>query len=254
MPFRPLRIGELFGVPIFLHWTMWLLPVFVLIRGLMSYPIDETSMQLALIGGVYLCLFVHESGRLTVARWLSLGVVLRLRVLPSVAGVPCFEAELLDRSAAPAPCGLGFGLHPDPLIALSRAVTEAAQSRLYQICHGDDTADDPDDDAKVTASPAGPELSFAAVQRMPCTSLAQALTELAARLRAQGLPWVLRRRLNLKEDCADLDGLHVVKVVVPGCESLVGSNVRIGRRMARRLSGLDRMDPGKSQGIGQTAG
>jgi len=173
------------------------------------------------------------------ARWLSLGVVLRLRVLPSVAGVPCFEAELLDRSAAPAPRGLGFGLHPDPLIALSRAVTEAAQSRLYQICHGDGTADDPDDDAEVTASPAGPELSFAAVQRMPCTSLAQALTELAARLRAQGLPWVLRRRLNLHPDASDLDGLHVVKVLVPGCESVVGSGVRIGRRLARRLSGLD---------------
>ena len=58
-------------------------------------------------------------------------------------------------------------------------------------------------------------------------------------LRAQGLPWVLRRSMNLQPDAADLDGLHVVKVVVPGCESVTGGALRIGRRLARRLSGLD---------------
>jgi len=176
------------------------------------------------------------------ARWLTLGVELRLRVLQSVAGLPCIEAELLDHSARPAPRGLGFGLHPDPLIALSRAVTEAAQSRLYQICYSKGAVQVAVRDAEPGPMASASVLGFADLQGMACTSVAEALPDIAARLHVKGLPWVLRRRLNLAADAADLDGLHVVKVLVPGCESVVGNSVRIGRRLARRLSGLDRED------------
>ena len=180
------------------------------------------------------------------ARWLTLGVELHLRVLHSVAGVPCVEAELRDHTAKPAPRGLGFGLHPDPLIALSRAVTEAAQSRLYQICHGKGTPPASVRDAGVPPSPAGPELDFGDLRAMACTSVDQALADLAGRLRDEGLPWVMRRRLNQVANGADLGGLYVVRVLVPGCESVVGSRVRVGRRLARRLSGLE----GASAGAG----
>lgn len=74
MLFRPLKIGQLFGADIFLNWTMWLLPLFILIRGLFLYANDEVVMQLALVAGVYVCLLAHEAGHLVVARWLALGI------------------------------------------------------------------------------------------------------------------------------------------------------------------------------------
>ena len=177
------------------------------------------------------------------SRWLGLGVELRLRALPNLAELPCVAAELIDRSGARAPRGLGFGLHPDPYVALSRAVTEAAQSRLYQLRFKADANADADARSTREAVPAPashqPALRFDELQGTPCDNVALALQDVVSRLRARGLHWVLRRRLNQHSDASDLDGLHVVKVLVPGCESSVGNEVRIGRRLARRLSGLD---------------
>ncbi|MGW4213431.1 YcaO-like family protein [Lentzea sp. NPDC004789] len=51
--------------------------------------------------------------------------------LPSRFGVPCFAARIWSPDF-PVMC-LGWGAHPAPEIALSRAITEAAQSRLAGI-------------------------------------------------------------------------------------------------------------------------
>ena len=59
------------------------------------------------------------------------GVTLEVRLLPSRAGLPCFLAWI---ACADYPAAMyGFGCHLNPEIALTRAVTEAAQTRLSYI-------------------------------------------------------------------------------------------------------------------------
>jgi len=57
--------------------------------------------------------------------------------LTSDVGIPCVRAAVWDRQADldlnPAAASGGFGCHPDPRIAMTRALTEAAQSRLTVI-------------------------------------------------------------------------------------------------------------------------
>lgn len=72
--FRSLMIGRLAGVDLFLHWTMWLLPVVVLARGLHLYSPEEALLQLALVGGLCACLIPHELAQLLVARRVRLGL------------------------------------------------------------------------------------------------------------------------------------------------------------------------------------
>ena len=66
-----------------------------------------------------------------IARVRAAGAWLELIAAPSRFGVPCFSANLW-REDFPAAFG-GSGAHSDPAVALSRAVTEAAQSRLTAI-------------------------------------------------------------------------------------------------------------------------
>lgn len=67
-----------------------------------------------------------------VGRILDAGAWLELELLPSPAGVPCIAAFLWHEDL-PRVVFTGSGAHCDPAIALSRAVTEAAQSRLTAI-------------------------------------------------------------------------------------------------------------------------
>jgi ribosomal protein S12 methylthiotransferase accessory factor len=69
------------------------------------------------------------------------GVALEVRWIPSPTGLPCFLAWVAchDYPAAM----FGFGCHIDPHIALTRAITEAAQARLAYISGArDDLHDD----------------------------------------------------------------------------------------------------------------
>ena len=66
-----------------------------------------------------------------IERVLAAGVELRLAHMPSPTGVPCFQAELWSPDFPV--ITLGAGAHAAPEVALSRALTEAAQSRLTSI-------------------------------------------------------------------------------------------------------------------------
>lgn len=94
MLFRPLKIGQLLGIDIFLHWTMWLFPVVVLARGFVLYSSDETLMQTLLVLAVYFCLFVHELGHILAGR--VIGLSLRDITLFPIGGYDRL-GELSDR-------------------------------------------------------------------------------------------------------------------------------------------------------------
>jgi ribosomal protein S12 methylthiotransferase accessory factor len=163
-------------------------------------------------------------------RWTGLGVTLHLRALPNAFGLTTLTAELHDADpTAPSPMR-GHGCHPDAGIALARAVTEAAQSRLWVLRFPASLAQ-----ADRVSLPAPGGQSFGTLRSWPAAGIDETLAQLLARLREAGLPWVLRRHLNRHADAADLDGLHVVKLLVPGCESALAGPLRIGRRLAQRL-------------------
>lgn len=142
------------------------------------------------------------------------GVELRLAHVPSSTGVPCFEAELWSPEFPV--ITLGAGAHLAAEVALSRAITEAAQSRLTSI------AGSRDDQAAVyehvsTAgggrpAPSATTHSWAGFAAAPVPSFADLEEEMAAvTILAAGLGGEpLLVDLSTDEDFA------VVKVIVPG--------------------------------------
>ncbi|WP_120634233.1 YcaO-like family protein [Ruegeria sp. EL01] len=75
--------------------------------------------------------------RLILDRCHETGSEMRLFALPGAVNLPVIWAVLLDQGSGSArtSCNVGWGCHAQPHIALHRAITEAAQSRLGMI-HG----------------------------------------------------------------------------------------------------------------------
>lgn len=179
--------------------------------------------------------------------WRGLGIDLAVRSVPNVLGLPCFEAYLHDAQGSRVDLANGSGLHVDRGIALARAVCEAAQSRLSYI-HGarDDIA--PFYDAYATLHPDRRSAMTAAVTKRAFdpvrstrladvpqpdavgASVGEVLQTLISRLTMAGFGTVLRHRFVV-----ELDGLHVVKLVVPRCEDVELGTGRMGRRLLDRV-------------------
>ncbi len=77
------------------------------------------------------------AARLILDRCRETGSQMRLFALPGAVNLPVIWAVLLDQGtgSARSSCNVGWGCHAQPQIALHRAITEAAQSRLGMI-HG----------------------------------------------------------------------------------------------------------------------
>ena len=178
-------------------------------------------------------------------RWQSLGVQLFVRQLDGDFGLPCFEATLYAPGQPAAELARGWGLHFDRQVALARAVSEAAQSRLCRIHSGQADAA-PFYGSRIGADSAAAtqarERFRASLEREPAAgvdfgtlphiehrSIRAALRDLLARLRERGLHHAFRHRM--RDDAAAAAGLHVVKVVVPRCETILGEGRRAGPRL-----------------------
>ncbi len=146
----------------------------------------------------------------------------------SDVGVPAFRAEIAERGARlpwfhAAPFA-GAGCHPSSGVALCRALTEAAQSRLTVIAGARDDLDDSSyghgqhhaRNARLRAQLVrGPTpVAFRACLSMPETDLTGALHGVLRRLRAVGVSQVAAVDLSRSEF-----DIAVVRVVVPGLET-----------------------------------
>lgn len=175
--------------------------------------------------------------------WLRIGVTLVVRQVPNAFGLPCFQALLAEDSRdQPVDLAGGSGLHLDSGIAFTRAVCEAAQSRLSTIHGGRDDvstfyahrdADGGGRDASQSLAwqEAGDRSRQIAWRDLPGLAIDDRgvdalLSALLQRLRERGFAKVLRHRFDIA-----LDGLQVVKIIVPGCQEADMPLERAGRRL-----------------------
>lgn len=166
-----------------------------------------------------------------------------VRVVANPYGIPYFCAFIVEGSMTePMFASEGFGCHPVRDIALHRAITEAAQSRLSFIHGGrDDIVDRYErfagrDAARVAfnrslldrISREGRHVSLGeiadALPEAPPTDLLRRLLALVGRC---GFDRVLRQVLSATDD-----PVAVVRVVVPRMESLNSVTRRVGPRLA----------------------
>jgi ribosomal protein S12 methylthiotransferase accessory factor len=197
--------------------------------------------------------------------WNKVGVELIVRFLPNQFGLPCFEAVLHEPARDDLRLARGWGCHLDRDIALARAICESAQSRIYVIDSrrrggsrrarraGCAKSAAPHDRRARPANAAHAKqgdrearmllrmtntartIDFAAVPNVPCNSVRSAMRALKGRLYRAGITRIFRRRMRLDGESDALLGLHVVKLVVPMCESAVSSHVRMGPRLLQRI-------------------
>lgn len=181
--------------------------------------------------------------------WRAAGIELAVRHVPNGLALPCFEAFVHEPDSPDVVLAGGSGLHPDREVALARAVCEAAQSRLSHVHGGRD-------DVTTFFAAGGPRrrqalAALREAQRRRCFDrrrraryaelphepagdrpLTHTLERLLEHLAAAGFGSVLRHRFAV-----ELDGLHVVKVVVPRCEDVESAPSRIGPRLWAALAG-----------------
>jgi ribosomal protein S12 methylthiotransferase accessory factor len=140
-------------------------------------------------------------------------VTLEVRLVPSPTGLPCFLSWVAchDYPAAM----FGFGCHLNPEIAMTRAITEAAQTRLSYIAGArDDLQDDfviVDTGGRTAASGAAADLGELLTEPVDHESLLDDLDYVVTRATAAFSHAPLMVDLTQEEI-----GVPVVKVVAPG--------------------------------------
>jgi len=144
--------------------------------------------------------------------------------IASDIGVPAFHCMICEGGSRPGHIGIGSGCHPDRAIALLRALTEAAQTRLTYISGARDDLDPGEFTAEAAAERAqyvqtllGQTAETARFQDCPSfTSLSfeEDLAWLLERLAGAGIGQVLTVDLSRPGI-----GISVVRAVIPGLEA-----------------------------------
>ncbi|OYU68477.1 MAG: hypothetical protein CFE45_42555, partial [Burkholderiales bacterium PBB5] len=155
-----------------------------------------------------------------------------------------------DSRDQPVDMAEGSGLHLDASIAFTRAVCEAAQSRLSTIHGGRDDLTSFYDRLRAQGAARNVRqplvhreafarsrgLRWAELPSLPVQGqgIEALLALLLQRLARQGFNKVLRHRFDLP-----LEGLQVVKIIVPGCQEAAAPLERAGRRLLARAGHQD---------------
>ena len=185
------------------------------------------------------------------AAWSELGVELAVRHVPNIFELPCYQACLYGKEDSGVHLTAGQGLHVSSAIAVARAVCEAAQSRLSYIHGGRDDivvlynkVANLERSARLEAVESqaarwfdrrrSVEFDGVTSWLSPANPIGTLVPALVQRLAQLGFGSVLRHRFSL-----DLQGLHVVRVIVPGLEHFKGHSdgggARMGPRMLRKV-------------------
>jgi YcaO-like protein with predicted kinase domain len=182
------------------------------------------------------------------AKYHKAGIAVRLWDVTTEIGIPVFLCDIHDRSADE-PRRLrrfhGAGCHPDRAIALTRALTEAAQTRLTYITGiRDDLLP-----AEYEEPPAA-DIVEALLDALRCDAAPYSFRELpsfAADDLSQDLQWELERLRSARFPqvvAVDLSrpdfGIPVVRLVIPGLEGDIKHPHYTPGARARRAAALSR--------------
>jgi len=85
---RPLLIGRAFGIPIYLHWTFFLLPLLIVWLNA-GAPASVLAFLLAFSAATFGCVVLHELGHALAARFFGIGT--RDITLYPIGGVASLE-------------------------------------------------------------------------------------------------------------------------------------------------------------------
>jgi Zn-dependent protease len=70
--FASWKLGRAFGIPLYIHWTFWLLPLWVvLMTG--NHGAAEVGLNLAVLAAMFGCVVLHELGHALTARYYRIG-------------------------------------------------------------------------------------------------------------------------------------------------------------------------------------
>lgn len=83
--FRSMKLGRLFGIPLYIHWTFWILPLWVILAHGGAAPLFFLSVLFTLFG----CVVLHELGHALAAR--GFGIRTRDITLYPIGGVARLE-------------------------------------------------------------------------------------------------------------------------------------------------------------------
>jgi ribosomal protein S12 methylthiotransferase accessory factor len=175
-------------------------------------------------------------------RYATAGVRAGIWETTSTIGVPSFRCLIVQDTVAgtePIPVAAGMGCHPVPEVALTRALTEAAQTRLTLISGARD-----DQPRSNYAAVQAPEVAaqaaqlldepaagdFAATVGADHDDIADDLQWVLDRLRAAGADEVLMVDLTREEF-----DISVCRIVVPGLEPMPEMDARPPRPLATAI-------------------
>jgi len=153
-------------------------------------------------------------------RFAAAGVRLVIRDITTDLGVPTFVAAGWETAAGRTHFHNGLGTHPDARVAVTRALTELAQSRLTifqgvredidRVGERDGRADRPSQSLWFAN---GPTKSFAAIRTYRTHDVLDDIRFMSLQLESAGLKQIIVVDLTRSEV-----GVPVVKVIVPGLE------------------------------------
>jgi ribosomal protein S12 methylthiotransferase accessory factor len=171
------------------------------------------------------------------------GLEVQLRNLTSATGIPTIGCTIAEPQGLPTVMNAhsGCGTHPDARVALTRALTEAAQTRLTCIQGG---REDLPDLARTNGAPpaetwydGGHTMSFEDIASYQHSSINDDVEFIIERMRQSGFDQVVVFDLTRDEV-----GIPVVRVVVPRTETwtlyfLHGGRASLGHRVLQQIQG-----------------
>src|SRR6478672_1114985 len=96
-----ISVGRVFGVDLRIHWTFFLLPLFVWYTEYASHRPANDGRGLALVGIIFACVLAHEFGHALIAR--RSGIRAKSIILLPIGGVTQFEdTQPATETASPA--------------------------------------------------------------------------------------------------------------------------------------------------------
>src|SRR5258708_36641913 len=68
-----LKLGRFFGTNLLIHWTFWLLPLWIVVTHVQDPAAAPLALRLALLGALFSFVVLHEYGHALTARLFGIG-------------------------------------------------------------------------------------------------------------------------------------------------------------------------------------